>query len=223
MSVFWLAFFFFFSSPSANLEGRKKKPNSPAGGEGAPPKTPVMRRMKVDLPQPAVEFCERVGWGKKVSGGERVEERANAWSSAVRPFGKPEFLQRSNQFHAPESAARPMTTVRSSARTTTVRARLACESSEEGNARDEGRERGRGGGADRAALPPASSSSPLVRRGLRRASSFWRLLSSPSDALKRGAFRPFFPRNEHSSIVPLALSQRRNKMALESARETRLF
>jgi len=44
-----------------------------------------------------------------------------------------------------------------------------------------------------------------------------------SDALKQGAFCPLFPRNEQPLILSRALPQRRNKLAFELARETRLF
>ena len=51
----------FFFGLRFDLERKKKSPNSnaPAGGSGLPPKTPVMRRMKVDLPQPV----QCVNWG----------------------------------------------------------------------------------------------------------------------------------------------------------------
>jgi len=58
VSVFLLACVFPFFGRS---RGRKKANfNSPAGGRGAPPKTPVMRRMKVDLPQPEMRFVGEV-------------------------------------------------------------------------------------------------------------------------------------------------------------------
>jgi hypothetical protein len=58
VSVFLLACVFPFFGRS---RGRKKANfNSPAGGRGAPPKTPVMRRMKVDLPQPERRFVGEV-------------------------------------------------------------------------------------------------------------------------------------------------------------------
>ena len=71
----------------------------PAGGLGLPPNTEVMRRMNVDLPQPA----------------ERVERRQSALLCMPK-----ERQVAAGQLDMPESAASPITIVLSAALTSTT-------------------------------------------------------------------------------------------------------
>lgn len=92
---------------SVGGQSARRDGHSPAGGLGAPPKMPVMRRMKVDLPQPAAR-------GVSVSGALGPPGTAGRYSRCtVEPLP--------GAAHSPESAARPMTTVLSAALTTMTR------------------------------------------------------------------------------------------------------